>query len=282
MKIDFLRWPSRLAALALVVLGMGFASADGARADVRFDNPRINGAIVDWCRTWATDCGKGGADHYCVRRGYSHASYWATFHPGRTWVMGSNQFCNGGFCQGFSVVVCAGQTNPGFNQRTFHYPQLQGASVDWCATWATNCGKGGADQYCQRVGYQQATSWQTYRPGRTWVIGSNQYCNGGFCVGLSQVTCVGQGGVQPPYTPPGQQQSFTFNYPQIAGRAVDWCVTWATNCGWGGANQFCQRQGYTRALSWQTYKPGTTYVVGSNQVCNGAYCTAFSQVACTR
>src|SRR6266705_3219562 len=67
----------------------------------------------------------------------------------------------------------------------FNSPTVQGAIVDWCATWATDCGAGGAEQFCQQQGYSRAVDWGTFRPGRTWVIGSNQLCEGEVCVGFS-------------------------------------------------------------------------------------------------
>lgn len=73
----------------------------------RINQPRMHGAIVDWCSHWASNCGKGGADQYCRSRGYSSASDWTLLRPGRTWVMGSNRFCTGPACQGFQHVTCA-------------------------------------------------------------------------------------------------------------------------------------------------------------------------------
>jgi len=71
----------------------------------------------------------------------------------------------------------------------FHNPKVNGVPVDWCATYATNCGAGGANLFCQQHGFANAISWTTFNPGKTWVLGSNQFCNGGFCVGFSFVRC---------------------------------------------------------------------------------------------
>jgi hypothetical protein len=110
-------------------------------------------------------------------------------------VIGSSQFCDGPVCQGFSQVTCATASGPGPGPgpggafHRFNNPNVNGATVDWCSTWATNCGWGGAHQYCQRQGFARAQSWNVYRPGRTWVIGSSQFCDGPVCQGFSQVTC---------------------------------------------------------------------------------------------
>jgi hypothetical protein len=71
-------------------------------------------------------------------------------------------------------------------------PHMRGAAVDWCASWATNCGKGGADQFCQLKGFAGASDWTMYRPGKTWVIGSNRHCTGPNCQGFRYVTCRGE------------------------------------------------------------------------------------------
>ncbi len=74
-------------------------------------------------------------------------------------------------------------------RRVFDNPMMNGAIVDHCATWAMNCGSGGANLFCQRMGLNRAVSWNETNPGRTWVIGSNRFCEAGFCVGFSRVVC---------------------------------------------------------------------------------------------
>ena len=85
---------------------------DGGRREV-FDHPQMNGAMVDWCVTWATSCGQGGADNFCRIKGYERAESFQTDKPGRTYVIGDNKFCEGDFCDGFSQVVCVGTAPAG-------------------------------------------------------------------------------------------------------------------------------------------------------------------------
>ena len=87
---------------------------------------------------------------------------------------------------------------------------------------------------------------------------------------------------QPMQPPPMQPQTVVRNYPTWAGKPVDWCENWATNCGWGGAHRYCAMSNFTKAVSWKTYKPGSTWVIGSQQACNGPACTGFSQVVCQK
>lgn len=188
-----------------------------------------------------------------------------------------NTCCLAGFGRG------GGGVTPPVNRRlVVNYPRWRGRIVDHCRTWATNCGWGGANYYCRLRGFQRASSWRRYRPGSTYVIGSRRVCNGGGCVGFSQVVCVGRrtGGVVPPSG--GGNRTVRINYPRWGGAIVDHCRTWASNCGWGGANYYCQRRGFRRATNWSRYRPGRTYVVGSNRYCNGGGCVGFRHVTCTR
>jgi hypothetical protein len=181
----------------------------------------------------------------------------------------------------------------------FHNPMANGAPVDWCATYANNCGAGGATLFCQQHGFSAAVNWQTFMPGQTYVLGSNQFCNGNFCTGFSFVRCggVATGAATPsvtvtvtpgttltPGTTPPAGGAFPpgsgFQNPIANGAAVDWCSTYAKNCGAGGAGLFCQQHGFAHAISWKTFHPGQTYVLGSNQFCNGNFCIGFSFVQC--
>ena len=74
----------------------------------------------------------------------------------------------------------------------------------------------------------------------------------------------------------------TFIRPKWNGHIVDNCVTWATNCGGGGAHNYCRLKGYSRASAWRIFKPGSTYVIGSNRVCRGAFCGGYATVTCAR
>ena len=71
-----------------------------------------------------------------------------------------------------------------------------------------------------------------------------------------------------------------FTPPTMHGLTVDNCAVWGNNCGWGGAHQFCQAQGHPAARSFQLNRPGRTYVIGTNRVCEGAQCVGFAQVVC--
>ncbi len=74
----------------------------------------------------------------------------------------------------------------------------------------------------------------------------------------------------------------TFINPKWKGHIVDNCVTWATTCDGGGAQNFCRLKGYKKALKWKHNRPGTTYVIGSNKVCRGNFCVGYSSITCVK
>jgi hypothetical protein len=257
-------------ALTLLVAALSVLASQARAQVVRFSSPMINGAVVDNCASWGTDCGRGGAEQFCRQQGLGAALSWQLNNPGRTWVIGSNRHCEGGGCVGFSQVECAAS---GPAVARFMPPLVNGVIADNCESWATNCGRGGADLFCRQQGLGAATGWSLNRPGRTWVIGSNRACEGGNCVGFSHVDCV----IAAPMPADGRRR---FQPPLVNGVVADNCAAWATNCGKGGADLFCQQQGYAQALQWELNRPGRTWVIGSNRACDGGGCVGFSYVDC--
>ncbi len=78
----------------------------GGGAIRRFTYPRVNGAILDHCWTWARNCGAARANWYCRTRGYRQAGAYGRYRPGRTYVVGSRRFCNGSHCVGYNYITC--------------------------------------------------------------------------------------------------------------------------------------------------------------------------------
>ena len=111
-----------------------------------------------------------------------------------------NTCCVSGVMTGVAPPPTAPATLPGGDVR-YDNPALNGVLVDHCASWGANCGQGGADQFCRRQGHGPARSFQVRNPGRTVVLADNQICEGGNCVGFTQVVCVGSGQVSPPSPP---------------------------------------------------------------------------------
>ena len=71
-----------------------------------YNFPRAGGAIVDWCATFSRDCGTPAARQFCRSKGFDRALTWEIFHPGRTYVIGSDRYCEGEVCRGFRFIRC--------------------------------------------------------------------------------------------------------------------------------------------------------------------------------
>lgn len=75
-----------------------------------FQNPMWRGYRLDWCRQWATDCGKGAADAFCRAKGYQKAKSWEQDpNIGRhspTYVIETGQICKENSCDGFRHIEC--------------------------------------------------------------------------------------------------------------------------------------------------------------------------------
>lgn len=77
-------------------------------------------------------------------------------------------------------------------------------------------------------------------------------------------------------------QYVRYNYPRSGGYILDHCVTWGTNCGFAAAHAFCRRRGHVRAVSVQRYRPGSTRVHATRQICRGGQCVGFRSIRCLR
>ena len=70
--------------------------------------PSYKGYRLDWCYTWAMDCGDKPADAYCRYRGY-HRAYALSKDDniGSTKLIGTGQRCTHPNCDGFATITCA-------------------------------------------------------------------------------------------------------------------------------------------------------------------------------
>ncbi len=137
--------------------------------------------------------------------------------------------------------------------RIYSFPRASGAILDHCWTWARNCGRARANWYCRAKGHPGgARSYSTYRPGRTFVVGSGRYCTGGGCVGYRRIRCItggGGGGV-------GNKVSYCRAYAQRAvnhqrtnrsRRCGGFGTRWQSN--YGNHYNWCMRVAPSRARS---------------------------------
>jgi hypothetical protein len=70
------------------------------------------------------------------------------------------------------------------------------------------------------------------------------------------------------------------DHPVVDGVPVDWCRAFGQGCGWQGAHAFCRDRGYERALRYEVFNPGRTYLMSGDSFCTGPTCTAFQSVTC--
>jgi hypothetical protein len=93
-----------LAAIAVLCLNSA-ASAETST----FERPRIGGMRLDYCLTWASNCGQPAANAFCERRGfdaaieYSHAPNVGVYEPTR---LITGRVCEWDFCAGFHFITC--------------------------------------------------------------------------------------------------------------------------------------------------------------------------------
>ena len=69
--------------------------------------------------------------------------------------------------------------------------------------------------------------------------------------------------------------------PLFRGSRIDWCLTWATNCGTPAATVACKLAGFRRAVpgAFAYFITSPTIVLGTDQVCTGS-CGALAWVGC--
>ena len=88
-----------------------------------------------------------------------------------------------------ALLVLPAEKVPAGDNIRFNAPQYRGIPWDWCKTWARDCGKPAAHDFCRRQGYSHAARWGTRMMNRTYVVGSKKICKG-KCGGFTYIDCV--------------------------------------------------------------------------------------------
>lgn len=164
-----------------------------AAQDRTYNKPMYRDTRLDWCLTWATDCGRPAALAFCNRRRYADVGVFRAERVGKsepTRLIGSNQVCSSNdSCTSFAYITC---TNPIPTERVFANPVWKNHRLDVCLRWASDCGKPAADAFCRARGYSDALhAEQDAETGysSTRVISSDQTCDKPFCRGFQQIIC---------------------------------------------------------------------------------------------
>lgn len=71
-----------------------------------FSPVEVGGVTVDYCLSFAADCGQPVADQFCQNNGFTKATSfeWQYMHPTRT--LRSGESCDADYCGGFTKIVC--------------------------------------------------------------------------------------------------------------------------------------------------------------------------------
>jgi hypothetical protein len=78
-------------------------------------------------------------------------------------------------------------------------------------------------------------------------------------------------------------ETHRFNHPKISGIALDWCLTWAANCGKPAADEFCRSQGFQQASDFkQAVNIGYTKILRTGEICNNPQCDGFAYIECIK
>jgi hypothetical protein len=160
--------------------------------------------------------------------------------------------------------------------KTYKKPRWKDQRLDWCFNWGRDCGQPPADHFCRRHLFSGAKDFRaepnvgSYEPTR--LAGSDQVCNQPFCTGFEYITCFGPISLEQKFTPP-----VWHNY------RLDWCLNWEKDCGKPAADAFCKANGFLEAIFYEA-DPGVgtqpTMLMGSGQICNAKFCTAFQIITC--
>lgn len=88
---------------------------------------------------------------------------------------------------------------------------------------------------------------------------------------------------------PAFAETRTYFKPKYGGFRLDWCFTWAQNCGRPVADHYCQIKGFKRALQYKiAHNVGvpnyvrTRLISPGGGLCNAYFCDSFKYIQCQR
>jgi hypothetical protein len=163
-------------------------------------------------------------------------------------------------------------------------PKWKGYALDWCLTWATDCGKPAADKWCQSGGYDKSVGFAKWNDiGQpTRVIGSNQVCDEQACDSFLYVTCTKEAAADDDDDDEASSEEVTYSKPMAGGRRLDWCLTWAVDCGKPAADYYCKKKGHSGVVNFAIAEDiGKTRILKTNQKCTEPICDGFKFITCT-
>lgn len=175
--------------LLFMSIGLGAMSSAVAAPTHTFKDPKVSGVALDWCKTWATKCGKPAADKFCRVKGYNKSvAYKKENNVGYTRILQTGQICNSPGCDSFKYIRC--EKKP-VRFKRFTSPKYKGVALDWCYTWASNCGRKPAREYCKAKGYPKGVFRFKKKDnvGYTKIMRTGQICNSPGCDSFRYIDC---------------------------------------------------------------------------------------------
>lgn len=98
--------------VSLVSLPIVATAAAAEAAETRaFNSPSVRGVRLDWCKHWASACGKPAADLFCKEQGFTNSTRFS-IDPNigqrgvATLVFGDGRLCKAPTCSGFRTITC--------------------------------------------------------------------------------------------------------------------------------------------------------------------------------
>lgn len=179
----------KLIASLVILMSMGVMSSAIAAPTVTYMNPKAGGVALDWCKTWGSNCGKPAADYFCVRKGHKKSVlHQKENNIGYTRILRTGQICNSPSCDTFKMIRCKKKT---VQFKRIHSPKYQGVALDWCYTWASQCGRKPANKYCKSRGYHKGVLRFVKRNniGHTKIMRTGQICNSPGCDSYKYIDC---------------------------------------------------------------------------------------------
>ena len=88
-----------------------------------------------------------------------------------------------------ALTWCSNNPPKAKTAKTYTPPIYKGHVVDNCVLFGVDCGDGGANKFCQKMGYGKASAFTLKSFDKTRIMGTGGLCTGN-CTGYSSVTCV--------------------------------------------------------------------------------------------
>lgn len=177
-------------------------------------------------------------------------------------------------------LPCFAKTN---FYRAFWHPTLADKPLNWCDYSHKSCGKDIANQYCRKMGYQQAVKVvKAHDIGQSRFLDRPLHCKSPKCDGFALIKCSSNKLANAAYYTHYATKR-RFEAPRIDEQRLDWCYQTGKQCGQKAAYAFCRYQGYSAVSRFSLeINIAQTRTVGSNELCVGHHCKAFSSITCQR